>query len=259
MVATQVEQGLLVAQNVDWSVTTASPLTFDFATQPNSGRLEWVRGVWCDNSGNTNDVILFVPSTSQSIRVFAGEVATVPLFASSLPKIQMVNAQNGTPNVGLTNILFTSWDLGFAIAQTAGGSVVIVKDSTLNGLFGTAASGLGSIGGAVKYAQPQGVIAGMTNVAYPAILAGGTQVLWANANQGPAYWFVIQNISAAGYGGELLVGFLNSTGAFVPTVSNCFQIPAGGMLTSGQLGAIPGQKCVLGSASQTSSMIAMWQ
>jgi hypothetical protein len=229
IVPIKVKQGLIVVQNIDWSIAPVNPITYDFSTQPNQNKLEYVNGMWVDNSGNTNDVIIYVQFTSQSLRVFAGEVATFPVFGTQMPRIQIINAQNGTPNVGQTNVIFLDWDIGFAIAQTAGGSVVIVQDTT----FTTA-----NKGGFVRGAWSQAAI----TIINPTIAPGNQVVAWVGGVL--TQWFSIQNTPASA--GNLLVRF--AALGTPPSIADSFQVLPGNRMNCNDFGpSLLTGKCSLGA------------
>jgi hypothetical protein len=82
---------------VDWERRTNADVEFDFP-----------RGLWVDNTNNTNSIEIQCLGTLQAITVAPGQLMTTPLFPNRNPKFSATNLGDGSGNVGLTSLIFTS-------------------------------------------------------------------------------------------------------------------------------------------------------
>jgi hypothetical protein len=248
------KKGAAITVSIDWSQqvgNVAGQVLLDLGTQAyneqndkSDGALIYPRGAWIDNSANTNDIILSIPSVNQQVRIYAGSIVLLPLITMALPQIYIINTNNGTANVGLSTVILTSWPLEPDTVVPPSSQPIIVKDSTLAALI-AAASAPATLPSALLVATRPSIGVSGTLQGFQVVLPAATQVTLFNANTF-SDWFVISNVGSSG---PACVRFASS--APVMTQMTGFLLAINSYITSGQLGVIPPQACYAYSTAGT--------
>jgi hypothetical protein len=219
----KIERGYTFFDYLDWSVLQSNARLYDLKNQGTSSQMRQIAGLLIDNSLNTNSIIITVIYSGQRIKMFGGEVATLPIITDNRGAITIGCNNDVTPNVGTTFAEFTDFDLGFNIAQTGSGGSIVVQDNQLYNTFQTFTNQAAGYGGAPKslVVSPQINTAGTTN--RNAAVGTVNTIIVTNGLITGGWYF--QNVGAT-------IIYLNWAGVASAT-NGSYMLAAGAQITSG--------------------------
>jgi hypothetical protein len=235
----KIDRGYTFFDYLDWSVLQSNARLYDLKNQGTSSQMRQIAGLLIDNSLNTNSIIITVIYSGQRIKLFGGEVATLPIITDNRGAITIGCNNDVTPNVGTTFAEFTDFDLGFNIAQTGSGGSIVVQDNQLyNTLQAFTNQTAGSGGASKSLSISSQVVPSITTIQRTVGVVSNNVVGVGLINGG---WY-IQNIGAT----TMYINFGNTSSA----TNGSYQLAAGLTITSATLF---GNVIAAGSISAASS------
>ncbi len=130
-----VSNGHVFATIINW-FTTRTPLLYDWSTQGVGRAMSEVTCVWCDNSQNENSITFTVQPFNQTFTVEGKMLAILPIVSTSIPKITVVNNEDGQQNKGMTTLIFADFSFSATEIYNAPQSVSLI---TAQLVFGNSA------------------------------------------------------------------------------------------------------------------------
>lgn len=187
---TQVESGVVYNPGFDWSINAspANAVTLDWENRVNAtATFDFPQGVWIDNSANTNTITIQILGTGQFLTVPPSSVFTAPLFPNRNPKILVTNKNDVTPNVGQTQLVFTSWRLDYLSVANASGGATAALQATGNTSLASILTTLNTLSlaqGSNTAGQDGILVQGAVSTNAPAYTTGQTSPLSLNTSGG---------------------------------------------------------------------------